>query len=163
MSAATHPVGIPQQVLPFVSHGRSMPGIKINDSLEIPEEQLEWSFSRSSGPGGQNVNKVNSKATLRWRRQPPTLTATAWSRFKQLASRYLTTTGEVVIQSQEQRDQTQNIEACERKLRNLVLASLKTPKRRIATKPSAGARRRRLDDKRKQSDKKQARQTRDFN
>lgn len=139
-----------------------MSGIKINDLLEIPAEQLEWSFSRSGGPGGQNVNKVNSKATLRWRRQPGTLTATAWSRFVKLADRYMTLTGEVVIQSQEHRDQSQNVEACQHKLRTLIIASLKTPKRRVPTKPTAGSHRRRLDDKRKAGEKKRSRQTDDF-
>lgn len=139
-----------------------MSGIRINEHLEIPDEQLEWSFSRSSGPGGQNVNKVNTKATLRWRRQPGTLTATAWGRFLKLAERYVTSTGEVVIQSQEHRDQPQNIEACKRKLRELVIAAQKIPKRRIPTKPSAGANRRRMEDKRKQGEKKRSRQSDDF-
>ena len=139
-----------------------MAGIKINEVLEIPEEQLEWSFSRSSGPGGQNVNKVNSKATLRWRRMPGTLSINAWRRFRELAKRYMTSEGEVVIQSQEHRDQAQNVQACESKLRSLVLASLKPPKHRIPTSPTAGSRRRRLDDKRMQADKKRSRQSRDL-
>ena len=139
-----------------------MAGIKISEKLEIPEEQLEWSFARSSGPGGQNVNKVNSKATLRWRPQPGTVTASVWSRFKKHAKRYLTVNDEVVIQAQEHRDQTQNIEACRTKLRELLQASLKPPKRRIATKPTLGSRRRRLDDKRKQADKKRGRQSKDL-
>ncbi|MEZ6136254.1 MAG: alternative ribosome rescue aminoacyl-tRNA hydrolase ArfB [Pirellulaceae bacterium] len=138
-----------------------MPGLQINDQIEIPEDQLQWSFARSSGPGGQNVNKVNSKATLRWNRQVGTLSGAAWMRFKKLAKRYLTSTDEVVIQSQEQRDQAQNVEACREKLRTLVLAALKPPKRRIATKPTAGSRRRRLDEKRKQSEKKQSRRIHD--
>jgi ribosome-associated protein len=135
-----------------------MSGIVINESLEIPDEQLEWSFARSSGPGGQNVNKVNSKATLRWRRQLGTLSGAAWMRFKQNAKRYLTSNDEVLIQSQEHRDQSQNIEACREKLRSLVLASLKPPKRRVPTKPTAGSRARRLDNKRKLSEKKRGRQ-----
>ena len=139
-----------------------MAGIKINEALEIPDEQLQWSFARSSGPGGQNVNKVNSKATLRWRREPGTLSAAAWGRFKKNAQRYLTSEGEVVIQSQEHRDQSQNIEACQTKLREMILKSLKPPKLRVATKPTQGSRRRRLDDKRKQGDKKKSRQSKDF-
>jgi len=139
-----------------------MASIPINETLEIPEEQLEWSFARSGGPGGQNVNKVNSKATLRWRRAPGTLSSAAWGRFKMNAKRYMTTEGEVVIQSQEHRDQSQNIEACQTKLRDMVLASLKPPKRRIATKPSQGSQRRRMDEKRKQGDKKRLRQSKDY-
>lgn len=139
-----------------------MAGIRINDTLEIPEEQLQWSFARSSGPGGQNVNKVNSKATLRWRRQPGTLSAAAWGRFMANAKRYLTSEGEVVIQSQEHRDQPQNVEACQTKLRDIVLLSLKPPKRRVATKPTQGSRRRRLEEKRKRGEKKRSRQAKDF-
>ncbi len=139
-----------------------MASIQINDKLEIPDEQLQWSFSRSSGPGGQNVNKVNSKATLRWRRVPGTLSAAAWGRFRVQAKRYLTSDDEVVIRSQEHRDQSQNIEACQAKLREMVLASLIPPKRRVATKPSLGSQRRRVDDKKKQGEKKRMRQAKDY-
>lgn len=139
-----------------------MTGISINESLRIPEEQLQWSFARSSGPGGQNVNKVNSKATLRWRDASAFLSMAQWKRFQRLAKRYLTTDGEIVIQSQEHRDQAQNIEACRQKLRELVRASLKPPKRRVPTKPTKASRRRRLDNKRRTSDKKQMRSGRDL-
>lgn len=139
-----------------------MTGIRISASIEIPEDQLRWSFARSSGPGGQNVNKVNSKATLRWTPLPGTVPAAVWKRFKQNAKRYLTSTGEVVIQSQEHRDQPQNIELCREKLRTLMQASLKPPKRRVATRPTKASKRRRLDNKRKLSDKKKSRQSKDF-
>ncbi len=141
---------------------KQMAGILITEQLEIPEDQLEWSFARSSGPGGQNVNKVNSKATLRWRRKLGTLSGAAWMRFKKNAKRYLTSDDEIVIQSQEHRDQSQNVNACREKLRSLVLASLKPPKPRVATKPTAGSRRRRLDNKRKLGDKKRSRSNQDF-
>lgn len=137
-----------------------MSGIPINASWTIPEEQLIWSFARSSGPGGQNVNKVNSKATLRW--TPPTecLPPAAGKRFRRLAKRYLTTAGEVVIQSQEHRDQPQNMQACRDKLQALLLAALTPPKRRIATQPTRGSRQRRLADKQRRSDIKKSRQGR---
>ncbi|QDV21806.1 alternative ribosome rescue aminoacyl-tRNA hydrolase ArfB [Aureliella helgolandensis] len=139
-----------------------MSGIQVSANLEIPEEQLEWSFSRSSGPGGQNVNKVNSKATLRWRPQPGALAPGVWKRFRQNAKRFISTAGEVVIQSQEYRDQPQNIEACREKLRELLRASLTPPKRRVATKPTRASKRRRLDEKKQRSDKKKSRQNKDF-
>jgi ribosome-associated protein len=132
-------------------------GIKLSNSLEIAESQLEWSFSRSSGPGGQNVNKVNSKATLRWTPPIDFLPHAAWKRFQRKASRYFTTEGDVVIQSQEHRDRAQNIEACRAKLTAMILASLIAPKRRIATKPSRGSKERRLSEKRRTSDKKTGR------
>ncbi len=137
-------------------------GIRISDHLSIPEEQLHWSFARSSGPGGQNVNKVNSKATMRWIPDHATFPSAVWNRFRDKAKRYLTSEGHVVIQSQEHRDQPQNVESCRSKLRVLLQASLAPAKRRIKTKPSLGARRRRLDDKRKNSDKKKSRQQRNF-
>ncbi len=141
----------------------AMSNLPINEHLTIPSEQLEWSFSRSRGPGGQNVNKVNSKAMLRWTpADPPLLPQAAWRRFCRAAQRYMTSEGQILIQSQEHRDQPQNIEACNRKLRTLILAALTPPKRRIATKPTKASRQRRLDDKQRRSDKKKSRQTRDM-
>lgn len=134
-----------------------MRGIYINRRLTIPESELNWSFSRSSGPGGQNVNKVNSKATLRWKPDTEALPAAAWSRFRQMAKRYLTSEGEIVIQSQEHREQLQNMEACRERLQVLLRSALIVPKRRIKTKPSRASQRRRLEDKRRQSDKKRLR------
>lgn len=139
-----------------------MPGIVINERLAIPEEDLQWSFARSSGPGGQNVNKVNSKATLRWTPRQGFLHRAAWIRFQESAKRYLTQDGSVVIQSQEFRDQLQNIEACREKLATLIRAALIAPKRRIKTKPSRASQRRRMDQKRRLSDKKKSRGTKDF-
>lgn len=137
-------------------------GIRISDHLTVPDEQLHWSFARSSGPGGQNVNKVNSKATMRWIPDHETFPSGVWKRFREKAKRFLTTDGHVVIQSQEHREQPQNVESCRTKLRVLLQASLVAPTRRIKTKPSLGARRRRLDNKRKLSDKKKSRQQRNF-
>ncbi len=139
-----------------------MPDLHINQNLCIPEDQLQWSFARSSGPGGQNVNKVNSKATLRWSPPADFIPATPFNRFKRLAKRYFTTEGEVVIQSQEYRDQAQNVNSCREKLKTLLIAALTSPKRRVATKPSRSAIRRRLDDKKLNSDKKRTRQAKDL-
>lgn len=136
-----------------------MPAIEIKEGLVIPEDQLRWSYARSSGPGGQNVNKVNSKAILRW--QPPSdfLSPAAWARFRKIAKRYFTEEGELVIQSDEYRDQQRNVERSQDKLRVLILTALVPPKRRIATKPTKSSRKRRLDDKRRSSEKKQSRRS----
>ena len=139
-----------------------MTGIQINERLTIPEEQLQWTYARSSGPGGQNVNKVNSKATLRWTPVEGTLSAATWARFRRAAGRFLTTEGEVVIQSQEHRDQWQNVQACRDKLRSLLVAALTPPKRRVATKPTKASRQRRLDAKQRRSATKQSRQAKDM-
>ncbi len=139
-----------------------MSGVYINERLTIAEQDLQWSFARSSGPGGQNVNKVNSKATLRWKPPEGVLPRPAWIRFQQLAKRYLTTDGQVVIQAQEHRDQAQNVEACRKRLATLIRTALVVPKRRIKTKPSRSSQRRRLDNKRIHSQKKRSRQSKDF-
>ena len=134
-----------------------MSDLRINDQLTIPEDDLEWSFARSSGPGGQNVNKVNSKATLRWRNARQRLAPNVWNRFQTLAKRYVTADGTVLIQSQEHRDQPQNIDACRTKLMRLIRSALVAPKRRIKTKPSRASQRRRLENKRHRSEKKKSR------
>ena len=136
-----------------------MPALVVKEGLVIPEDQLRWTFARSSGPGGQNVNKVNSKAVLRW--QPPGdfLPPAAWARFRKLADRYLTVEGEVVIASDEYRDQLRNTERSRDKLRVLLLTALVAPKRRVATRPTRSSRLRRLDDKRRSSEKKQSRRS----
>lgn len=139
-----------------------MANLKINEQWEIPDEQLQWTFARSGGPGGQNVNKVNSKATLRWTPVPDWLPPAVWRRFCRMAARYLTGDGQIVIQSQEHRDQTQNIVACQQKLRTLLQAALVPPKRRIATKPTKASKQRRLDDKQRRSEKKNARRSSDY-
>jgi len=134
-----------------------MSGIQISELLQISEDDLKWTFSRSSGPGGQNVNKVNTKSTLRWVRPADFLTEAAWRRFQVKAKRFLSIDGEVVIQSQEHRERLQNMEACRQKLRELLVSSLKGPKKRISTKPSKASRQRRLDNKRLNSQKKKSR------
>jgi ribosome-associated protein len=136
-----------------------MPALVIKEGLIIPEDQMSWTYVRSGGPGGQNVNKVSSKAVLRW--QPPAefLPPTAWARFLQSAKRYLTAEGEVVIASDEYRDQLRNAERSREKLRALLLTALVPPKRRIATRPTKGSKMRRLEDKRRSSEKKQSRRT----
>lgn len=139
-----------------------MDGIFVNEKIRIAEEELEWSFSRSSGPGGQNVNKVNSKATLRWKPAADRFQMGMWARFRQLAKRYFTSEGHVVIQSQEHRDRPQNMDACRQRLKLMLRQASIVPKKRIKTKPSRASQRRRLDEKRRQSDKKASRKHKDW-
>ncbi|HBE66827.1 MAG TPA: aminoacyl-tRNA hydrolase [Planctomycetaceae bacterium] len=136
--------------------------MRISSGLVIPAEQFHWSFARSSGPGGQNVNKVNSKATLRWIPEPDTIPPAVWARFADMAGRYLTQDGHLVIQSQEHRDSIKNVEACRSRLRTMLQSALTPPKRRIKTRPSRASQQRRLDNKRKASDKKRMRRQRNF-
>jgi ribosome-associated protein len=130
----------------------------INEQLHIPDDELEWSFARSGGPGGQNVNKVSSKAILRWRLgENTTLPPEAKTRLIGQQRRRITTEGDLLITSQRYRDQERNREDCLDRLCEMVLAALEAPKRRKATKPTRGSRRRRLAEKRKRSATKEQR------
>ena len=134
----------------------------ISDNLTIPESELRFSFARSSGPGGQNVNKVSSKAILHFDvRNSPSLPVEVRARFLDRYASRVTKAGEVVIHSEEYRDQPKNIQACHDKLRDMILAVLKAPKKRRPTKPSRGSKVRRLKAKKARSQVKQGRQFRD--
>jgi len=130
--------------------------LTINSDIQIPPDEFEWSFVRSSGPGGQNVNKVSSKAQLRWNpsgRLPPDVV----HRLATAHPSCWTKDGEIIISSQRTRDALKNREDCLEKLRRLILAALKVPKRRIPTRPTKGSIKRRLDDKTRNAQKKRNR------
>lgn len=130
----------------------------ISSRVRILAGELEWSFARSSGPGGQNVNKVNSKAVLRWKAvDSPSLPEDVRQRFLTRFQSKLTEDGELVIASDEYRDQPKNIAASQEKLREMIRQVLVAPRKRKPTKPSLGSKRRRLEGKQRQSDKKQGR------
>lgn len=131
----------------------------VNEQIQIPDDELEWSFARSGGPGGQNVNKVASKAVLRWKAasSATAIPPPAWARMRARFPSRFTTEGDIVLQSQKYRDQERNREDCKAKLIEMVQSALAAPTPRKATKPSAGAKRRRVADKRRLSDKKQGR------
>ncbi|MBX9628552.1 MAG: aminoacyl-tRNA hydrolase [Gemmataceae bacterium] len=133
--------------------------IQVTDAIAVPDAELDWSYARSGGPGGQNVNKVSSKAVLRWAAATSTIAIppAAWARMKvRFPSRY-TADGDVVISSQEYRDQERNRQACADKLAEMIRAALVEPTPRKRTKVSKGAKRRRVADKRQHSAKKQGR------
>ena len=135
-----------------------MADLQITSRIVIPDEELGFSFARSSGPGGQNVNKVNSKATLRWN---PTASAAlpddVRSRFLKLYASRLTNDGEILITSQESRDQPKNIAICLEKLRAMIAGVLAAPKKRRPTKPTKGSKQRRLTAKKQRSEVKAGR------
>jgi ribosome-associated protein len=135
--------------------------IAVTDALSVPDDELEWSFARSGGPGGQNVNKVSSKAVLRWKAAASTvpIPVAAWGRMKARFPSRFTVEGDVVISAQEYRDQERNKLACEEKLAEMIRAALVEPAPRKKSKPSKAAKRRRVVDKRMQSAKKQSRRT----
>ena len=126
--------------------------------MEVPLEQLEFTFVRSSGPGGQNVNKVSSKAQLRWNPgKSGLLSPEVLERLQTLFPSHFTKEGDLLVTSQKTRDQLKNRDDCLEKLRNMILEASKIPKPRIPTRRTKSSIRRRLENKEKNAQKKQER------
>ncbi len=126
--------------------------------LRIPHAELQFTFVRSSGPGGQNVNKLNTKAVLRWAvRASPSLPSDVRARFLDRYQHRITNDGDLVLSSQRFRDQLQNQRDCLEKLREMLAAIAVAPKRRRKTKPTKASIVRRRTEKRANSTKKQHR------
>lgn len=127
-------------------------------ALLIPTSELEFTYARSSGPGGQNVNKTSSKAILKWN-----LAGAAWVpddvkvRFRDNFASRITTEGFVVIHSDESRDRATNERRCIEKLQDMLRRVWLPPKQRIETKPSRASQRKRIEVKRQRSDVKKMR------
>jgi len=135
-------------------------GVEIRKDLLIPGRELSLSFVRASGPGGQNVNKVASKAVLRFQvRDSPSLTATQRERaLARLASR-LTREGELILSCAAERHQARNREALLARFATVMRAALRVPRTRRPTRPSAGAVERRLRAKHARGERKRERRT----
>ena len=119
--------------------------LRINDTITIADWELSESFTRSSGPGGQNVNKVSTAVELRFEAErSPHFTTSQKARLKRLAGRRWTNEGAIVIRAEETRSQARNRELAEARLVEMILAALIAPIRRIATKPTYGSTQRRL-------------------
>jgi ribosome-associated protein len=130
----------------------------VNDAITIPAADLQVSFARSAGPGGQNVNKVNTKAQLRWAALesaalPPAVKARLLARY----GNRINNEGELVLSSDEHREQARNLNACREKLRAMIISVLKPPRRRVKTKPTRASVERRIVSKQRQADKKRSR------
>lgn len=137
--------------------------LTINSRLQIPLLEFQFTFSRSSGPGGQNVNKVNSKAMLRWdATTSPSLVEPLRSRVLAALRSRLTLEGVLVIQSQRYRDAPRNVDDCLERLRTILRQAAAPVVPRRPTKPTRGSIRRRLQDKRQRSDKKDSRRPGSF-
>ena len=125
--------------------------------MKIPYSEYKFTFSRSSGAGGQNVNKLNTKVTLSWDiEKSPSCYIGVRIRFLEKYQRFLVDK-KVVITSQKHRSQAQNIDDCISKLNEMLESVAKAPKKRKPTKPTKGSVKKRLDSKKKLSSKKRFR------
>ena len=117
----------------------------ITETLHIADWELSESFIRSSGPGGQNVNKVSTAVELRFEAErSPHLSQAVKARLKRLAGRRWTNEGTLVLQVEDTRSQARNRDIARERLTGLIRQALVAPKRRIATKPTYGSEKRRL-------------------
>ncbi|OWK44324.1 alternative ribosome rescue aminoacyl-tRNA hydrolase ArfB [Fimbriiglobus ruber] len=134
--------------------------LPVTDTIAIPDDELDWSYARSSGPGGQNVNKVASKAVLRWAygasRSVP---LDVKMRLRTAHPARVTVDGDFLVVSQKYRDQERNRADCLEKLAAMIRAAAVAPVPRKVTKPTKGSKRRRVADKRHQSTRKEQRRS----
>jgi ribosome-associated protein len=132
----------------------------VNSTIAIPDDEFHWSYVRAGGPGGQNVNKVSSKAVLRWNAiESPSVPGHVKARLMALNRKRITASGDLLMTGQRFRDQERNRLDCLEKLAEIIREAATLPKQRRATKPSRGSHRRRLAAKKHRSAIKSARKT----
>ncbi|MGQ0799065.1 MAG: alternative ribosome rescue aminoacyl-tRNA hydrolase ArfB [Pseudomarimonas sp.] len=126
--------------------------LRITPSIAIPDDELVERFVRASGPGGQNVNKVSTAVELRFDvTQSPSLPEPMRVRLLARRDRRITDEGVIVLMAQRYRTQDRNRQDARERLLTLLLAVLKPPKPRVATKPSKASKERRLSSKRERA------------
>jgi ribosome-associated protein len=134
--------------------------IRITERISIDESELDLSFIRASGPGGQHVNKSATAVQLRFDvANSPSLPAGVRQRLIEQAGNRMTQSGVLVIDASEYRSQTRNREEAIRRLKTLIRQAAHEPKRRRKTRVPKGAQERRLENKRRRSEKKRFRKT----
>lgn len=132
--------------------------VNVNDQIEIADWEITEQFVRSSGPGGQNVNKVSTAVELRFEAaRSPNVPEPVKARLKRLAGRRWTKDGAIVIQVEETRSQARNREIARERLAELILKATEKPKRRIRTRPTKGSVERRIKAKKERSEVKRLR------
>lgn len=133
--------------------------LRVSRRVGIPLEEIEFTYSRSGGPGGQNVNKVSSKTHLRWRMAATTvqLPEGTLDRMKASYPSRFTNEGDILLVSQTFRDQERNRQECLEKLVEMIRQCLQAPAQRKKTKPTRGSQIRRVEAKRRNSQRKESR------
>jgi len=132
--------------------------IQVNDRLDIPEDELSFSASRGGGPGGQHVNKVASRVTLRFDvMNSPSLSRDQRAALLEKLGSRLTRDGVLLLSSHESRSQAANREEVVRRFAQLLREGLQRPKKRRPTRPTRGSRERRLESKKRRSGVKRGR------
>ncbi len=130
----------------------------IAPEIAIPDEELEWKFVRSSGPGGQNVNKVASAVQLRFLLPVNTsLPVAARNRLRRLAGQKLIDDGSILLSARSERSQEQNRRAALERLAQLIRAALVEPKIRKKTRPTRASKERRIESKKRRASTKRQR------
>ena len=132
--------------------------IEITDKIHIDEADIQFTYVQSSGPGGQNVNKVASGVQLRFDVNTPCLPEAVRGRLTQIARKRISTEGFLIIDAHRHRTQEQNRQDAIERLAELIREASVEPKSRKKTRPTAEARRKRLETKRRRSTTKLLRQ-----
>ncbi len=126
--------------------------MKINNSIHLDPSEMTEKFLRSSGPGGQHINKVDTKVELRFfAKRSPNLSETVKDRLKVIAGNKWNHKGEIIITAERYRSQARNRELAKSKLVRLILEALAEPVSRLKTKPSKAVRLRRSNEKQNRS------------
>ncbi len=154
-NAGSIPAGATRLMESFKNNFEEKKEMKEENESIVPESEIVEQFSRSGGHGGQNVNKLSTKAEVRWNiDESKAFNEEEREKIKQILSNKINKKGELIVVSQEERSQLQNRERAVERLNNLIKAALVPEKERKATKPTRASKERRLTEKRRLGEKK---------